>query len=121
LIGDHFPAPRQAGQNRGFGAALGQQHQTMTFIGLGSAAICRGHFNCLDDAISFLALAADAPERFGETGDEVIHPSGFVLRLSLLVVENLTVAFDWNLLWRGHVMMFLRWEGNLLRMRVFQI
>ena len=118
LIGDHFPASCQAGQNRGFGSALGQKHETMTFLGLGSASICRGHFNCLHGAISILALAADVPERSGEAGDEVVHPSGFTLGISLFqgfVVENLTVASGLNSFWRGHVMMFLRWEGNLLR------
>jgi hypothetical protein len=118
LIGDHFPAPCEAGQNRGFGSALGQKHQTVTFIGLGSAPVCRGHCNCLHPATSLLALAADVPERSGEAGDEVVYPGGFPLRLSLsyrFVVKNLAVASDLNLLWRSHVMMFLRWEGNLLR------
>jgi hypothetical protein len=47
-----------------------------------------------------------------------------VLRLRLFtgsVVEDLTVALGWNLLWRGHVMMFLRSEGNLLPQLAFQI
>ena len=41
-----------------------------------------------------------------------------MLGLSLfsdLVAENLPVVrFDWDSLWRHHVMMFLRSEGNLL-------
>jgi hypothetical protein len=122
LIGNHFPAPCEASQNRGLGSALGQKHETMTFIGLSSAPICRGHYSFLHEAISF--LAADAPEHFGEAGNEVIHPGGFTLGLRLfygIVVENLTVVSGLSSLWRGHVMMFLRWEGNLLRKRVFQI
>jgi hypothetical protein len=118
LIGDHFPAPHQAGQNRGFGPALGQKHETMTFIGLSSASVCVVHCSFLHDAISFLALAADVPEHSGEAGDEVVYPGGFMLGLRLFqgfVGENLTVASDLNWLWRGHVMLFLRWEGNLLR------
>jgi hypothetical protein len=122
LIGDHFPAPCEAGQNRGLGSALGQKHEAMTFIGLGSAPICGGHYSSLHDAFSF--LAADVTEHAGEAGDEVIHPAGFTLGLRLFhgfVVEDLTVVSGLNALWRGHVMMFLRCEGNLLRQRVFQI
>jgi hypothetical protein len=125
LVRDHVPTPREAGQNRGFGSALGQEHQTVTFIGLSPAPICGVHCGSLHDAISFpayflscLFLAADVPEHSGEAGDEVVHPGGFMLRLSLFsgfVAENLPVVrFDWNSFWRGHVVMFLRSEGNLL-------
>jgi hypothetical protein len=43
LIGYHFPAPCQARQNRRFGATLRQEHEAMTFVGLGSAPICSIH------------------------------------------------------------------------------
>jgi hypothetical protein len=43
LIGYRFPASHKAGQDRGFGSALCQQHETVTFIGLGSAPICAVH------------------------------------------------------------------------------
>jgi hypothetical protein len=39
LICNHLPAAGQAGQYRGFGSALRQKHQAMTFISLSSAAI----------------------------------------------------------------------------------
>ena len=43
LVRNHLPAAGQAGQDRGFGSALRQQHETMAFIGLGSAPVCRVH------------------------------------------------------------------------------
>ena len=43
LVRKHLPAAGQAGQDRGFGPALRQQHETMAFIGLGSAAVCMIH------------------------------------------------------------------------------
>jgi hypothetical protein len=89
----------------------------MTFIGLSAASICGGQYNFLHNAISF--LAADITEHAGEAGNEVIHPGGFTLGLGLFygfVVENLPVMVSGlNAFWRGHVMMFLRWEGNLRR------
>jgi hypothetical protein len=39
LISYHFTASRKAGQDRGFGFALGQEHETVTFIGMGSAPL----------------------------------------------------------------------------------
>lgn len=43
LVGNHLPAAGQAGQNRGFGSTLRQQHETMAFIRLGSAPVCMVH------------------------------------------------------------------------------
>jgi hypothetical protein len=54
LIGDHFPAPHEAGQDRGFGPALCQEHGTETFIGLGSASICAAHCSSLRDNFQLL-------------------------------------------------------------------
>ena len=62
LISYHFPASHKAGQDRGFGSALCQEHETVTFIGLGSAFICAVHCSSLHD--EFLVVAADFP-RFG--------------------------------------------------------
>lgn len=43
LVRNHLPAARQAGQNRGFGSALGEKHETMAFVSLGSAPIRMVH------------------------------------------------------------------------------
>ena len=43
LVGNHLPAAGQAGQNRGFGSALREQHETMAFISLSSAPIRMVH------------------------------------------------------------------------------
>jgi hypothetical protein len=43
LVCNHLPAPHEAGQNRGFGAALREQHQAMAFFCLGSAPVCMIH------------------------------------------------------------------------------
>ena len=43
LIGYHFPASHEAGQDRGFGSALCQEQETVAFIGLGSAPVCVIH------------------------------------------------------------------------------
>jgi hypothetical protein len=51
LIGYHFPAPRQACQNRRFGATLRQKHEAMTFVGLGSAPICSIHHMSLHEGL----------------------------------------------------------------------
>jgi hypothetical protein len=47
LICYHLPAPRETGQNRGFGSALCQEHEAMTFVGLSSAPICVIHHSSL--------------------------------------------------------------------------
>jgi hypothetical protein len=39
LICNHFPAACQAGQDRGFGSALRQKHEAVTFVSLVSAPI----------------------------------------------------------------------------------
>jgi hypothetical protein len=39
LICDHFPVPRQARQNSGFGPALREKHEAIAFINLSSATI----------------------------------------------------------------------------------
>lgn len=51
LIGYHSPAPRQACQNRRFGAALRQKHKAMTFIGLSSTPICSIHHVSLHEGL----------------------------------------------------------------------
>ena len=43
LVGYHFPAAGQAGEDGGLCTALRQQHEAMTFIGLNSASICMVH------------------------------------------------------------------------------
>jgi len=43
LICDHFPAACQTRQNGGFGSALREKHEAITFIGLSSATICMIH------------------------------------------------------------------------------
>ncbi|MDP1865310.1 MAG: hypothetical protein Q8L13_03055 [Bradyrhizobium sp.] len=43
LVGDHFPAAGQAGQDRGLGPALRQQQETMAFTGLGPTPVCMVH------------------------------------------------------------------------------
>ncbi len=43
LVRNHLPAAGQAGQDRGFGTALRQQHETMAFLSLGSAPVCMVH------------------------------------------------------------------------------
>jgi hypothetical protein len=60
LVSYHFPASHKAGQDRGFGSALCQEHETVTFIGLGSASICAVHcgFPLHEE---FLVVAADFP------------------------------------------------------------
>jgi hypothetical protein len=40
LIGDHIPAAGEAGEDGGFGSALRQKHEAMTFLSLGSATGC---------------------------------------------------------------------------------
>ena len=39
LVRDHFPATCQAGQDSGFGTALREKHEALTFISLSSAPI----------------------------------------------------------------------------------
>jgi hypothetical protein len=55
LISYHFPASYEAGQDRGFGSALCQEQETVTFIGLGSAPVCAVHCGPLRDK-SYLLL-----------------------------------------------------------------
>jgi hypothetical protein len=124
LISYHFPAPREAGQNRGFGSALCQEHETMTFIGLSSASICVVHYSFFHDEILF--LAANVSE-IREVGDEVSHPNVFMLgcmkltRLYGLIVENLTMTSSQNFLRSGHGVSLTWKEPNLPLAPAFQI
>jgi hypothetical protein len=64
LIGYHFPASHQAGQDRGFGSALCQEQETVTFIGLGSAPVCAVHCCSLRDESYLLSpILRIAPAR----------------------------------------------------------
>jgi hypothetical protein len=64
LIGDHFPASHEAGQNGGFGSALCQEQETVAFIGLGSAPVCVVHCSSLrDESYLLLPIFRIAPAR----------------------------------------------------------
>jgi hypothetical protein len=64
LIGYHFPASDEAGQDRGFGSALCQEQETVTFIGLSSASVCAVHCSSLRDESYLLSpILRIAPAR----------------------------------------------------------
>jgi hypothetical protein len=44
LVSNHLPASSKARQNRSFGPALRQEHETMTFLGMSPATACFAYF-----------------------------------------------------------------------------
>jgi hypothetical protein len=123
LISYHFPASHQAGQDRGFGSALCQEHETVTFIGLGAAPVCAVHCSSFRDEP--LGATADFPYHSGHAIDEVSYPSVIIRRrLAWLVdflIHDLTPASGGKWLWVRHVMSFPSEGGNRPPVLVLQI
>jgi hypothetical protein len=74
LIRYHFPASHKACQNRGLGSALRQEHETVTFIGLGSTPICAIH--CTFPFMTYFNCCCRFSEIvFQEKAKELVHPT----------------------------------------------